>query len=275
MIVSVTGATGFVGREITTQLRGAGYQVRGFGSRESFDFRGTSAVIHLVGIIVEHGSNTFEHAHVEVTSQALAAAKLAGARRFIHMGALGTRWHAPSRYHETKWAAEKLVRGSGLDWTIFRPSVIYGEHDKSINELLRVIRRAPVVPVLGDGNSRIQPVSVEQVAQCFVAALSKPASVGQTYDLCGPAAFTWNELYDKLLVATGTRKPKLHLPLAVAKGVAWFAEKLMSKPPFTRDQLLMLQEDNVGDPAPAARDFGLGSERFEDYLGAKAKRGAG
>jgi len=265
-MVAITGATGFVGREIVAQLRAAGYEVRGFSSRDPFDFRGAGVVIHLVGIIVERGANTFEQAHIEVTGDVLMAAQAAGVRRFVHMSALGTRRGAVSRYHQTKWVAEELVRGSGVDWTIFRPSVIYGLHDQSINELVRVIRLSPVVPVLGNGESRLQPVSVEQVARCFVAAISTPASIAQTYDLCGPEPFTWNELYDQLLAALGYRKRKMHLPLPVARGMAFLAEGLLSRPPFTREQLRMLQEDNVGDPAPAQRDFGLGTERFADYL---------
>jgi NADH dehydrogenase len=191
------------------------------------------------------------------------AAKQAGVRRYVHLSALGTRTNSLSRYHQTKWAAEECVRQSGLAWTIFRPSVIYGPGDKSINVLAKVIRWLPFVPVLGNGNAKVQPVSVLVVAQAVVGALKNDASVGKTYDLCGPVAFTWNELYDKLLVFYGLQKPKRHLPLSMARLQAVVLEKLLPNPLFTRDQLLMIVEDNAGDPQPAVHDFCLELETFE------------
>jgi NADH dehydrogenase len=268
MKVMVTGATGFVGREIVRQLGLAGHEARGFGSRNRFEFGGADAVIHLVGIIQERGANTFEHAHVALTAEALQAATAAGASRFLHMSALGTRPNAHSRYHQTKWVAEELVRASGLAWTIFRPSLIYGAHDQSVRKLARIARLAPVVPVLGDGLAKIQPISVEQVACSFVVALQNATAVGKTYDLCGPAAFTWVDLHRQLLAAQGKRKPLVHLPLPLLRAMAGILETVLPAPPFTRDQLIMLQEDNVGDPQPAVRDLGLALEPFAPALGA-------
>lgn len=266
MIVAVTGGTGFIGQEVVRQLHAAGHQPRPFGSHDRFLFAGAEAVIHLVGIIVERGPNTFEHAHVQMTAQAIAAAQTAGVRRFLHMSALGTRPDGRSRYHRTKWAAEELVRASGLAWTIFRPSLVYGAQDQSIRELARIIRTAPLVPVLGSGTTRIQPISVEQVAACVLAALGKPATAGQVYDLCGPAPITWNQMYDLVLRLLGKRKPRLHLPMPLMRLVAGLAERLLPHPPVTRDQLTMVEEDNTGDPGPAVRDLGLVQEPFETGL---------
>jgi uncharacterized protein YbjT (DUF2867 family) len=286
-LIAVTGATGFVGREVVRQARAAGYPVRIiarepkaaaalgcevfhgnviYGPSLAGAFDGVKCVIHLVGIIHAWKENTFERAHTEATRNVLEAAKKAGVKRYLHMSALGTRPNARSRYHQTKWAAEELVRKSGLAWTIFRPSLIYGPGDKSIRVLSKVVRLAPFVPVLGHGNSKIQPVSVETVAKCFVAAIHNDESVGKVYDLCGPAAFTWNELYDKLLAHSHRRKLKLHLPLPVARLLAAVFERLMANPPFNRDQLLMTEEDNVGDPKPAERDFLVEQESFEQGL---------
>jgi uncharacterized protein YbjT (DUF2867 family) len=224
-------------------------------------------VIHLVGIIREWKENTFERAHAQATKYVVDEAKKSGVKRFVHMSTLGTRENARSRYHQTKWAAEECVRKSGLAWTIFRPSFIYGPNDKAINLLAQLVRRLPFIPVLGAGNTKIQPVSVENVAKAFVAAIHSDGSIGKTYDLCGPEAFTWNELYDKLQGILGTRKRKVHLPLPIARVQAALLERILANPPFTRDQLLMLQEDNVGDPKPAERDFMLEQERFEDSVG--------
>ena len=182
------------------------------------------------------------------------------------MSALGTRPAARSQYHQTKWAAEEIVRQSGLAWTIFRPSLVYGPGDQSISQLSKLVRFAPVIPVLGTGRSQIQPVAVGVVAQSFVGAITNPSAIRQTYDLCGPTAFTWNELYDKLLVAQHRHKLKCHLPLSLARPLAALGEWLLPSPPFTRDQLLMLQEDNTGDPEPAVRDFNLKLEPFDQSL---------
>lgn len=285
-LIAVTGATGFVGREVVKQARAAGFPVRVivrepktsapgcevFHGNVIYEpslagaFDGVKCVIHLVGIIHARRENTFERVHTEATRHVLDAAKKAGVKRYLHMSALGTRADGRSRYHQTKWAAEELVRRSGLAWTIFRPSLIYGPGDISINVLSKVVRRAPFVPVLGNGHSKIQPVSVENVAKCFVAAIRNDESVGKTYDLCGPVAFTWNEFYDKLLAFHGLRKPKLHLPLPVARVQAAVLEKLLPNPPFNRDQLIMTEEYNVGDPQPAERDFWLEQETFEQGL---------
>jgi NADH dehydrogenase len=236
--------------------------------------QGANCVIHLVGIIHEWKENTFERAHAQATKHVLDEAKKSGVKRFVHMSALGTRENARSRYHQTKWAGEEYVRKSGLAWTIFRPSFVYGPRDKGINTLAQVVRRLPFVPVLGGGNTKIQPISVENVAKAFVAAIRNDGSIGKTYDLCGPEAFTWNELYDKLQVILGTQKRKLHLPLPMARVQAAFFEKVLANPPFTRDQLLMLQEDNVGDPKPAERDFLLEQEKFEEGVARYLKSAA-
>ncbi len=298
-MIIITGATGFVGEEIVKQVRAAGHPVRAivrdperaswlterYGA-ELFHgnvlyapsiegaMQGAKCVIHLVGIIREWKENTFERAHVQATKCVIDEAKKSGVKRFLHMSALGTRESARSRYHQTKWAAEDCVRKSGLAWTIFRPSFIYGPQDKSINVLAKLVRRLPFVPVLGGGNTRIQPISVENVARAFVGAIRNDESITKVYDLCGSEAFTWNELYDKLQLILGTRKPKIHLPLPVARVQAAFFEKILPNPPFTRDQLLMLQEDNIGDPKPAERDFILEQERFEDGVARYLKRTA-
>lgn len=288
-MIVITGATGFVGEEVVNQAHAADYPIRAivrdpqrarwlaerYGA-ELFHgnvlyapsiegaMQGAKCVIHLVGIIHERKENTFERTHAQATRHVVDEAKKSGVKRLLHMSALGTRENARSRYHQTKWAAEECVRKSGMAWTIFRPSFIYGPRDKGINTLAQVVRRAPFVPVLGGGNTKIQPISVENVAKAFVTAVRNDASIGKTYDLCGADAFTWNELYDKLQGILGTRKRKLHLPLPIARVQAALFEKILANPPFTRDQLLMLQEDNVGDPKPAERDFFLQQEDFEE-----------
>jgi NADH dehydrogenase len=206
------------------------------------------------------------------------AAQQAKVRRFVHMSALGTRPNAASRYHQTKWAAEELVRHSGLDFTIFRPSLIYGPQDQFINLFARMIRLSPVVPLIGSPRARFQPVSVETVAAAFTKSLGEPKSIGQTYDLCGPEALTLSEILDRILAVLHRRRLKLHVPAGLARFQAVLLElifrRLLRKvSPLNRDQLIMLQEDNVGNPRPANELFGLTPtllrEGIARYLGVK------
>jgi uncharacterized protein YbjT (DUF2867 family) len=289
MKVFVTGATGFVGGEVVRQLHEAGHSIRilarhpnSSAVREavtrwgvevhpgdavdptSLDggLGGIAAVVHLVGIIAEAGRSTFERVHTEGTRTMLAAAQKAGVQRFIQMSALGTRPNAASRYHQSKWAAEELVRRSGLQFTIFRPSLIYGPGDQFINLFAKVIRLSPVVPLLASPRARFQPVSVEVVAAAFARSLGEPKAVGQTYDLCGPETLTLSEIVDCIARVLQKRRLKPHVPLSLARCQAACTEfvfrcLLRRAPPFSRDQLIMLQEDNVGKPEPANELFGL------------------
>ena len=276
MDVVVTGGTGFVGREIVRQLVFAGHRVRtlsrsgvssvpgstGFRgsilqpSSAALAFEGAQAVIHLVGIIAELKDQTFSRVHREGTKGALEAARQAGIQRFIHMSALGTRPNAVSRYHQSKWAAEESVRNSRLDWTVFRPSLIYGPGDGFVNPFDRMARWSPVLPVIGSGMNRVQPVAVEDVGRALTQALIRPESQQKTLDLCGPDVLTFRDLLRLILKVSHRNRALLPLPLPWARLQAlimeWvFPQLLGVASPLTRDQILMLQEDNVGDPHPA------------------------
>lgn len=304
MQVLVTGGTGFVGRAVLAELAGTAHRARVLVRRpdsprardvatrwraepvagdvlDAASLRaalaGCDAVIHLVGIISEVGQNTFENAHTRATQNVVEAARAAGVRRLVHMSALGTRPGAISRYHQTKWAAEEAVRAGGPDWTIFRPSLIYGPEDHFTNLFARLARWSPVLPVMGPGRGRLQPVAVEAVARAFVRALERPATIGRTLDLCGPDRLTFDEGLDTILEVTGRRRLKLHLPLSLARllaaGLEFVFPRLLGRAaPFNRDQLWMLQEDNVGDPEPANTLLDLPVETFRAGLSRYLKR---
>jgi uncharacterized protein YbjT (DUF2867 family) len=173
------------------------------------------------------------------------------------MSALGTRPDARSRYHRSKWAAEELVRGSALPWTIFRPSVIYGRGDGFVSLLARMVRRLPVVPVIGDGQQRVQPVPVEQVAEAFATSLALPATVKQTFEVAGPEAVTMVELLELVGRALGKRRVlRAHVPIGLVRGAARLLHRLPSFP-LTPDQLAMLAEDNTCDPTGFFTTFGI------------------
>jgi NADH dehydrogenase len=187
------------------------------------------------------------------------------------MSALGTRPNAASRYHQTKWAAEELVRHSGLEWTIFRPSLIYGPQDQFINLFAKIIRLSPVVPLLGDPRVRFQPVSVEAVAAAFAGSLGEARPFGQTYDLCGPEDLTLAEIVDQIQAVLGKQRKKLHVPLGLARCQAaclelLFPHLLRKAPPLNRDQLLMLQEEHVGNPQRANELFKLPPVSFREGI---------
>lgn len=290
--IFVTGGTGFVGKAVVRALQAHGFIVRclvrpgsepdlkGFEAIERVpgdvltpkglvaSMQGCAAVIHLVGIIREHPGLgvTFERLHAVATANMVEATQAARVRRYLHISALGTRPNARSRYHQTKWEAEERVRGSGLEWTIFRPSVIYGPGDGFVTMLARMVRRLPMVPVIGNGKYQLQPVPVEQVAEAFARALTREGTAGQTYEVGGPRPYPFLEILDLIGAALGKRKVrKVYQPLGVMRPLVAWLERLPFFP-LTSDQLLMLEENNVCDPKPFFRAFDLEPIEFPDGL---------
>ncbi len=281
MKVFVTGATGFVGKHVAARLIADGHEpvclVRDAGSDAAQGLRhlgarlvtgtitspedviagagGTDATIHLVGIIFERRGASFQQVHVEGTINMLAAARTAGSSRFIHMSALGAGENAVSAYLKTKWTAEHAVIASGLDYTILRPSIIYGPGGEFIDMLLGQARRLPLLPVIGDGRYLMQPVSVSDVAQVFSAALTNQKSINRIYDVGGPSPLTYNEMLDTVCRALGKKRLKLHIPVAVMRLIAGVSEKTMSKPFLTTDQIAMLLQGSTGDISGLRQDF--------------------
>jgi NADH dehydrogenase len=290
MKVFVTGGSGFVGTEVVRQLLAAGHEVRALvHSKTSLAtaagletwpgdatrpetlhgaLAGCEAVIHLIGIIREFPDKqaTFQRLHVDATRNVLAAAKEQGVRRYLHMSSNGTRPDGVAEYHKTKWAAEELVRAAGLDATIFRPSIIFGPGDAFVNMLATIIRRTPIVPVIGDGEYQMAPVAVANVATGFVRALAQPESIGEIYHCCGPQAFTYNQLLDEIARALGRRGiTRIHQPILMMRSLSTLLEG-MSFFPITSGQLTMLLEGNVCDPQPWVQTFAIELTPFGDGI---------
>jgi len=300
----VTGASGFVGSAIVSELLRRPFAVSALTRRKNpreiagdvREVRGDlsqsavldealpdcAAVIHLVGIIMENPSQgvTFQRVHVEGTRSIVDASRRAGVKRFIHMSALGTRAGARSEYHKTKWQAEQLVRASGLDWTIIRPSMIHGPDGEFMKMEAKWARKqAPpflFMPYFGagllglGGAGRLQPVYVLDVARAFVDAIANPSTSGKTYDLGGSEQMTWPEMHRASARAI-VGKNRLTMPIP-----AWYAKMLaaivpQSILPFNRDQVIMSQEDNTCDLAGFKTDFGWEPTAFGQALSEYAR----
>lgn len=292
MNVFVTGGTGFVGNAVVRQLLIAGHNVHclvrpgsetklrhkndvtvHFGDVDDLEslkkgMEGCEAAVHLVGIIREFPGKgiTFDKLHTEATRNVLAAASFCSCKRYLQMSANGTRANAETGYHRTKWEAEEAVRASKLDWTIFRPSLIYGKHGEFVEMMFDLVRKLPVVPVIGDGQYRMQPVSVEQVALSFARALSRPETIGETYHLGGKNSYSYDEIIDIFGQVLGKKSvSKLHHPLALMKPAIKILQNIPQFP-IASDQLAMLLEGNVCDPDEWAEAFDIEPEDFADGL---------
>jgi len=235
--VAVLGGSGFVGRHICQALTAAGYRVRVatrdrerakerlillptaevtavdvHDPRELAAFlRGAEAVVNLVGVLHDgRGKRGFRAAHGELARKVVAACRETGIGRLLHMSSLGAGTAAPSAYLRSKGEAEAIARESGLGWTLFRPSVVFGYDDNFLNLFAQILKVFPVV-ALGSPNARFQPVFVGDVASAFVKGLADLGSHGKSYDLCGPRVYSLRELVDFAAEATGRRRPIIGL----------------------------------------------------------------
>ncbi|OGW34658.1 MAG: hypothetical protein A2010_14800 [Nitrospirae bacterium GWD2_57_9] len=268
-MILVTGSTGFVGSHLIRRMCKDGLPVRALvrhagkaqelaslgaevvqgdlGDKPSLAraCAGVERVVDLVGIIQEAPGVTFQGVHVEGTGNLLQAAKNAGVRHFFYQSALGTRPGARSEYHKTKWQAEELVRGSGIPFTILRPSLIYGPGDQFTLRLADIIGKSPVLPVIGSGKSKVQPIYIDDVVSCIVKAVTGEAFLNEIYEVGGPEQLTYEEVTRAIAEAMGIRRPVVHMPLFFMRPAARLLETALAKPPLTTGQLIMLEEDNV------------------------------
>jgi NADH dehydrogenase len=289
MKVFLTGAAGFVGSHLLQRLLRDGHEVRAL-VRKSGSLRSTSdqveevegdvtapgpaqavagceAAINLVGIIYEHGNQTFEAVHHQGTRNLVKAAQQAGIKRFVQMSALGAKPEDASAYHTTKFAGEEEVRQSGIPWVILRPSLIFGPGSAFVDQMISVMKAAPLVrPVPGSGEYRFRPVHVDDVCECFVQSLSNPKAADQTSDLVGGEELTLNQIAAEIAACLGIRKTVVHVPIPLMKTAAAFFSLLPVKPPVTSAQIRMLQEGSIADPAPMQEIFGISPVGFREGL---------
>jgi NADH dehydrogenase len=266
--ILVLGGTGFVGRHLVAQLTTAGSRVVvPTRSRErarhlillpTVDVievdvhdpaalaglvRGVEAAINLVGILNESRPGDFDRVHVELPRKLIAACHAAGVDRLLHMSALNADAQGPSQYLRSKGQGETLVAASGLQWTIFQPSIIVGREDAFLNLFARLQRLLPAI-ALARADARFQPVDVDDVATAYLRALADDATRGGRYPLCGPSVYTLRELVAYVGELTGYRRPIVALGPGLSKLQAWTLEHLPGKL-MSRDNLASMQRDSV------------------------------
>lgn len=290
MKVAVFGGTGFVGSYILDELLAQGHQAKllvRFGSEsklESFSniesvfgdvsslesieetLSGCDAAINLIGLIREFPSKeiTFEDLHFQSAKRVIHAAEKAGVKRFILMSANGVKPNG-TPYQTSKWLAEQVLKGSTLDWTIFRPSLIFGDPRGRVefcsqlrDDMLSLPIPAPLfhrglIPK-NAGEFEMSPIHVKNVATIFVDALSKESTFGKRYDLGGPDIFTWKQLIKQIATGVGKIKWTMPAPVFPIKMVAGMLDRF-SFFPITKDQLTMLLEGNTCDSKEVFEEF--------------------
>lgn len=289
--VLVTGATGFVGSYLVPELLSRGHRVRCLVRSTTLQHlqrpgvelvrgditapgsldeacTGAGSIVHLAAIIREKGRATFQRVNAEGTRHLVAAAQRAGVGRFIHMSNLGVTGPQPAYpFLHSKWLGEEAVREGGLAYTIFRPSVLFGPEDRFINVLADLVRRLPVVPVIGPGRTRFQLISVAEVARCLASALEEDRFSGQTVELGGPEHLSYEDIINLIIRTLGKRRVKVHIPLPLMRPAVWAMERLLPQPPVTSQQLKMLAQDNITDLDVVERWFGFRPTPLTEGMG--------
>ncbi len=303
--VTIFGGSGFLGRHLIKRLAARGYIIRvptrdpnralhlkpmgdvgqivlerWDGSLEPSQMQryleGSSLVVNLVGILHERRAGDFTRLHAELPRALAGLAREMGARRLLHVSALGADPASPSLYARTKAEGEAAVCEGFPGATIFRPSIVFGPEDQFFNRFARMSQISPVLPVVG-AKTRFQPVYVGDVGDAAVAALESEDAAGTLYELGGPRIYSFEELLRYMLRVLGRRRLVLELPEGLARLIARFAEWL-PEPPLTRDQILLLARDNVVSGAfPGLAELGVAATPLEaivpEYLTAYARPG--
>ena len=280
-VVCITGSTGFVGRYIAKELCSRGLRVRCL-ARASSDLtplaglpveicrgdvtdeaslqsalQGVVSVVHLVAIIRETKVATFEAINLSGTRNLVQAAKKMGVKRLVYMSNLGAGPDKRFPLLYAKWRAEEDVRSSGIDFTIFRPSVMFGRGDGFVCVLANIIRRLPLVPVIGSGRIKFQLISVEDVATCVAESLTNKRTVNQIIPLGGPEHLAYEEIIDLIIKKLKLRRRKAHIPAPLMRFIVWTGGKLGLTLPITSAQLAMLTRDNITSLDAVEKVFGF------------------
>lgn len=298
--ILVTGAGGFVGSHLVPALIGAGNRVVAVSRTEGSGQRvvdrlapadrgrvevriadvtrpaslppvlsGVDVVVHLVAIPRDrNGGASLRLVNTEGTRAVVAAMRTAGVRRLVHMGAMGVEDDPELHYASSKAKAEALVAGSGLDWTILKPSVQFGEGDGFFNIIAGLVRLSPgVVPLAGGGTARFQPIHSDDVAAVVLRALEDPTTTGASFELGGPRYWTYREITREVSAALGKRRLLVPVPVPLISLVAGASELVRLPFPVATDQLRQLRLDNIGPLDLVRERFGFEPRAMDGALG--------
>ena len=291
MVVLVTGATGFIGRAVVGELLKHNYAVRCLvrtpGSERIFSDRsveiyygdirdensivsachGVEFVINLVSTISpSRGSDMFSTNVVGVTKLVSAIESSGSVKHLVHVSVLGANDNPRERYFFSKWKGEQEIKRTRTSYTILRPSVITGASDRFSNLLGSLVRLFPVVPVVGHGRNRIQPMVVEDFAYCIVASLGRNDLEGKIIEIGGDLYLSINEMIDCISDAMGMRRIKIHFPFWVSGLFCSLMNIFMTKPLLNRELARMLSNRNVTDIGVAKSVFGITPKAFSEGL---------
>lgn len=282
MKVAVVGASGFVGSHLVPHLAERGHTVRAIsrharrlpgwsdgvqpltadvesGAGLGAALSGADAVVSLVAIPREQDGRTFEAVNVGGVEHVLEAARAAGVGRIVHVSVLGVTDDPALKYLSSKWRGEQLVRESGLEWVVLRPSLLFGTGDGFFN-LIKVTLTwwSPgIMAIPGDGATRFQPLSVDDLAIAIEASLVEPARAGSVYELGGPAYLSYREIVDAVMAATGKRRLKLGMPVPVLSAVTALTDRVLPAFPVSHDQVASLDRPNYTDLDAFEHAFGV------------------
>lgn len=292
-IVTVFGGTGFLGSRVVRHLREHGLSVRIasrnpdrgqqlFGSDDPqlqsvaaniHDGRsvaeviaGAFGVVNAVSLYVEHGQETFHSVHVESAERVAAQARRAGVERLAHVSGIGSDAASSSLYIRKRGEGERAVRAAFAGSTVVRPAVMFGPDDAFLSTILKLLRRLPVYPMFGRGLTRLQPAYVEDVAEAIARALKGTEAPAITYECGGPRVYSYEEFLRVVAHEAGLTPTLVPIPFAAWHALAWLAEMLAS-PPVTRNQVELMQVDNVSSPGRAGfRELGISPHAVEEIL---------
>ena len=291
MKVLVTGGTGFIGPKVVHALRARGREVRALVRRPDratqlaswgaelvagdvtdpaslrAAVEGCTHVVHLVSIL-KGSPSEFQRVMTQGTADLIAAAKEAGVERFALMSALGTSEATKDTvpYFTSKWAMEQEILRSGLEYTIFRPSFVFGRDGGALPLFIKQVRYSPVVTVIGSGLQGIQPIWAEDVAEYFTRSVDHPQAANRTFEIGGPDVATWNELYLKIAKVLGKRRKLVHIPAGLARTGAQLTQWAPGAP-LTTDQIAMIEAgDNVASNTDAVDTFQLPLVALEEQI---------
>ena len=283
-VATVFGGSGFIGRYVVKRLAQRGFVVRvavrdpnhalflkpmgvvgqivPLGAAITDEaavaraVNGAQVVVNLVGILAERRSGDFQRVHAEGAGRIARLCAAGGVLRLVHISAIGADPNSRSRYGATKAAGEVAVRQNFAAASILRPSIVFGAEDQFFNRFARMAQFLPVMPVIC-GGTRFQPVYVGDVADAVMACLGRADTAGGSFELGGPRVWTFREILAYVLKETARRRPMLPVPLPIVRLMAAIGQLVPGKP-FTRDQLLMLQRDNIAAPGtPGLPELGL------------------